>query len=168
MLQDIYFGTDNSRRVSIVTEEMAAGHHHHKTPSLSTLSTHYLYTIYTPHSPHVPAVTGTVCQGKLVTVVTGELLVTEYDEVTHRHWAVITLCVLHHCHPAHRYQSDTITVLIIHFCPRPWLIRSWLDNPSFVTYHVRVDIYISTIHRHRHMTSWHSLREHCDQCAAPT
>ena len=63
----------------------------------------YVHTIYTPHSPHVPAVTGTVCQGKLVTVVTGELLVPEYGEVTHRHWAVITLCVLHHCHSA--YQS---------------------------------------------------------------
>ena len=72
------------------------GSSHHKTPSLSTH--------YTPHSLHVPAVTGTVCQGKLVTVVTGELLVTEYGEVTHRHQAVITLCVLHHCHPAYCYQ----------------------------------------------------------------
>ena len=116
MLQDIYIGTDNGDRVSIVTEEMAAGHHHHQTPSLSmylhtiyTLSIHYLciYTLsihYTPHSLHVPAVTGSVCQGKLVTVVTGELLVPEYGEVTHRHQAVITLCVLHHCHPAYCYQ----------------------------------------------------------------
>ena len=27
MLQDLYIGTDNGDRVSIVTEEMAAGHH---------------------------------------------------------------------------------------------------------------------------------------------
>ena len=86
------------------------GSSHHKTPSLTTLSTHYLYTIYTlsthytPHSLHVPAVTGSVCQGKLVTVVTGEPLVPEYGEMTHRHQAVITLCVLHHCHPAYCYQ----------------------------------------------------------------
>ena len=78
--------------------------------------------------PTLPAVTGTVCQGKLVTVVTGELLVTEYGEVTHRHWAVITLCVLHHRHPAHRYQSPPPSLDRYNNCVDNSLLSETLTN----------------------------------------